>query len=185
MSLEQLKRVVVIGTRCSGKTTFACQLARLMQAKHIELDTLIFLPNWKLRPREDFKRLVSEALAADQWVLDGNSKETRDIVWSRATTLIWLKFPWHVVLCRALRRFKKRVIDKQMFHSGNYGTFCHGVQKFGCTLFWVKTFRLKKRYARLLKEYQKQQLQTFVFSTPQVADRFLAQVEHLTELCHA
>ena len=35
-----LSRVVVVGTTCSGKTTFANRLAVLLDAPHVELDAL-------------------------------------------------------------------------------------------------------------------------------------------------
>ena len=35
-----LSRVVVVGTICSGKTTFASRLAVLLEVPHVELDAL-------------------------------------------------------------------------------------------------------------------------------------------------
>lgn len=87
-----LKRTVVIGTSCSGKTTFAVNLAQLLRVQHIELDALNWLPDWTERPKEEFRLIVVKAVSADEWVADGNYSKTRDIVWSRATAFVWLDY---------------------------------------------------------------------------------------------
>ncbi len=46
IKIERLKRVSVVGTSCSGKTTFAKNLARLLNIEHIELDAIHWLPDW-------------------------------------------------------------------------------------------------------------------------------------------
>jgi adenylate kinase family enzyme len=101
---ESMQRVVVVGTSCSGKTTLARQLSQMLGVPHIELDAVHWLPNWQPRPTDEFRRLVAEAVARESWVMDGNYSSTaRDIVWDRATTLIWLNYPFRVVFWRALR----------------------------------------------------------------------------------
>jgi len=55
-----LSRVVVVGTSCAGKTTFARRLAGIVGAAHVELDALHWGPLWT--PRPDFQRDVSAAV---------------------------------------------------------------------------------------------------------------------------
>jgi adenylate kinase family enzyme len=52
----EMARTVVIGTSCSGKTTFARDLARTLGLPHIELDALHWQPNWVSRSAEEFPR---------------------------------------------------------------------------------------------------------------------------------
>jgi adenylate kinase family enzyme len=40
-----LTRVVVVGSSCSGKTTFARSLAEIVGSPHVELDALHWGPN--------------------------------------------------------------------------------------------------------------------------------------------
>jgi adenylate kinase family enzyme len=182
MTPEELKRVVVIGTTCSGKTTFSYQLAQLLRVKSIELDAIYRLPNWIPRPRDKFRMLVENAVAADEWIIDGDhSRKLGDIVLSRASTFIWLKYPWHVILYRALRKFKECVINRQVLFTGNYKVFHRNFWRIISILFWVKIRRNNKWYARLLQEYQDKHLQIFVFRTPKEADRFLSRVKKATE----
>ena len=93
----QMPRIVVIGTSCSGKTTFARKLAQRLKTQHIELDAIHWKPNWTPTAREEFRSLAQEAVASEAWVIDGNYRAVRDIVWARATTLIWLNYPFRVI----------------------------------------------------------------------------------------
>ncbi|MFA9491306.1 MAG: hypothetical protein ACERK1_08780 [Anaerolineales bacterium] len=67
-----MDRVVVIGTSCSGKSTFAHRLAEIIDAPWYELDRLHWLPGWEPRPLDEFRRLVAEKVSRDRWVIDGN-----------------------------------------------------------------------------------------------------------------
>src|SRR5215831_17862957 len=99
---SDMARVVVIGTSCAGKTTFARALARLLSFPHIELDALHWLPNWTERSADEFCAFIAQALSQDCWVIDGNY--AADLTWSRATTVIWLNYSFSIVLWRALTR---------------------------------------------------------------------------------
>ena len=63
MDINDLKRVVVIGTSCSGKTTFANHLAKALGQKAIQLDALYWLPEWRPRPEHEFKQLVQPGIS--------------------------------------------------------------------------------------------------------------------------
>ena len=87
-----LRRVVVVGSSCSGKTTLAKRIADDLGIQHIELDAIHWMPNWVERPPEELRKLTAAAVAQDRWVIDGNYLVVRDIVWERATTVIWLDY---------------------------------------------------------------------------------------------
>ena len=65
-----LRRVVVVGSSCSGKTTLAKQIADEPGIQHIELDAIHWMPNWVQRPPEELRKLTAEAVAQDRWVVD-------------------------------------------------------------------------------------------------------------------
>jgi hypothetical protein len=109
----------VIGTSCVGKTTFAQVLAQIMNFPHVELDALHWQPNWTPRPPEEFRALTADALAQGCWITDGNYGSVRDLVWSRATTVIWLNYSFPIVLWRALTRTIRRVLTQEELFSGN------------------------------------------------------------------
>ena len=56
-----LTHVVVVGTSCSGKTTLARRLARILASEHVELDSLYWGSGWT--PRPDF---IQNVLAVAQ-----------------------------------------------------------------------------------------------------------------------
>lgn len=181
-NLERLQRTAVIGTSCSGKTTFAQRLVQLLGVQHVELDAINWLPNWTQIPNEEFRMLVEEAVSADEWIVDGNYGRTRDIVWSRATAVIWLDYSFHVVAYRALSRTMSRVFDKQILYSGNRETFGKAFLSKDSILLWVlRTYRRRRReYSQLLGEYQGRHLRIYVFRTPEEAAQFLSQLEKET-----
>jgi hypothetical protein len=113
-------RTVVVGTSCSGKTTFARRLASILGAPHVELDSLYWGPDWT--PRPDFQQ---EALAVAQqprWVIDGNYSAVRDVIWRRSTAIVWLDYSFARVFSRALRRTARRVVTGERLYSGNRET---------------------------------------------------------------
>ncbi len=178
VNIEVLRRVAVIGTSCSGKTTFAQRLAQAKSVKHIELDSIHWLPNWTPRPHEEFRALVAEAVAADTWVLDGNYSETRDIVWAHATALIWLDYSFPLVVYRALSRTLRRVFSQQLLYSGNRESFRQSFLSKDSILLWVlKTYHRRRReYLRLLPDLQDRPLQVYVLRTSEETERFLSQL---------
>lgn len=113
------RRVAVVGTTGSGKTTLAAQLAARLGVAHVELDALHWGPGWVAQPRAEFRAGVAAALAGLAWVADGNSSAVRDIVWGRAGTLIWLDYPLPLVLWRLLRRSVRRSLLGEELWNGN------------------------------------------------------------------
>jgi adenylate kinase family enzyme len=175
---QPLQRVAIIGTSCSGKTTFATHLASILQVRHIELDALYWLPNWVSRSTDDFRSLTREATSAERWVADGNYGSVRDIVWSRATALIWLNYSFSLVASRALRRTTKRILTQQELFSGNRETFRKAFLSRDSILWWVVQTHRRRRgeYPLLFQEPQYQHLRVFVMNTPKKAAQFLHRI---------
>jgi len=155
MTIDQkkLKRLVVIGVTCSGKTTFARKLAKIMMVKHIELEAIYYLPKRTPRPTDEFRMLIWNATATNTWVMDDNSSKIKEIILSRATTVILLKYPWHVFLYRSLCRLKERIIGKRFLKSVTQQKFRRTLLRPIPVFFWLKICRHHKRYVRLSQEY--------------------------------
>ena len=115
-------RVVVVGATGSGKTTTAAQLSRLLGIPHVELNSLHWMKDWVAVDREPFRSKVTDALAGPAWVTDGNYEKARDIIWGRATTLIWLDYPLPVVVWQLFARTMRRVITREELWNGNHET---------------------------------------------------------------
>jgi adenylate kinase family enzyme len=115
-------RVSIVGTSCSGKTTLARQVASQCDIPHIELDSIHWQANWTSLPIEQFRSAVENMVAGDQWVIDGNYSGVRDIVWGRATDVVWLNLPLKTVFWRAILRTGRRVVTGQELWAGNRET---------------------------------------------------------------
>jgi len=121
-------RIVVVGTSGAGKTTLAKTIAATLTIPHIELDALEWGPGWKslsdTNPNE-FARRVTNATAGDAWVTDGNYGPVRELVWRRATHLVWLDYNRPIIMARVIRRSLVRVVFRTELWSGNVERWRH------------------------------------------------------------
>src|SRR5215475_7074447 len=116
---EELARIAVVGSSCSGKTTLSSHISNLLSVPHIELDSFHWLEGWRTRPAKEFRSMVKDAVSGERWVVDGNYGVVRDLVWSRATEVIYLNFPFWVVFGRAVERTLRRGLTREVVFSGN------------------------------------------------------------------
>lgn len=113
------RRIVVVGTTGSGKTTTARRLAANLGYPHVELDALHWEPNWTPAPVEVFRRRVREVTRAACWVVDGNYSQVRDVLWPAADTIVWLDYALPVIMGRLLRRTARRALPREELWNGN------------------------------------------------------------------
>lgn len=117
-------RIHVIGNSGAGKTTLAGQIANRLHCPHVELDALHWGPNWQLPTIEQFRADVTNALAGDEWVADGNYSKARDIIWARVDWVIWLDYPLALIVWRLLRRSIWRIVTREeLWEARNRETF--------------------------------------------------------------
>lgn len=161
-------RFVVIGTSGSGKTTLAKDLSNRLGIEWVELDAIRHGPDWVETPDEIFRQKVSEKLEGDRWVVDGNYSILRDIVWSRATTLIWLDYPFPLVIWRVSWRSIKRSILRTKLWNNNRETLWRFFFTKESLLLWVlKThWRRRKTYPVTFALPQHSHLQVIRLKTP-------------------
>jgi adenylate kinase family enzyme len=151
LETTHLARVAVVGSSCAGKTRFARRLSTLLGATHVELDAVYWLKDWRPRPIEEFRRIVSQLLAQDRWVADGNYGVVRDLVWSRATAVVWLNLPLPAVLGRAFGRCVWRSLTREEVFSGNTESFRRSFLSKDSVLLWIVTsFRRRRKEHRQL-----------------------------------
>jgi adenylate kinase family enzyme len=102
MTEAPLRRVAVVGTSGSGKTTFSRRLAERLGVRHIELDAHYWQPGWQEPDRGEFNQRIAVMLAGlDDWVCDGNYGA---IAADHADTIVWLDLPLRTCLWRVVRR---------------------------------------------------------------------------------
>ncbi len=99
-----MKRVVVIGSGGSGKSTFARELAEITGLPVIHLDTVFWRPDWEPTPKDEWKAQVEQMVKADEWIMDGNFGGTREIRMQAADTIIMLDLPRWLCMYRVVER---------------------------------------------------------------------------------
>ena len=147
-------RVSVVGTSCSGKTTLAKRISSACNIPHVELDLIHWLPNWTPRPIDEFREAVRAAASGEQWVIDGNYSKVRDLIWPRATDVVWLNLPFATVFRRALTRTAKRVLTGEEVFPGSRETIRLVLFDRDSIVWWViRTHRRRQRaYERLFRK---------------------------------
>lgn len=174
-----MRRVSVVGTTGSGKTTFARALAPLIPAPHVELDALFWERDWKMADLDDFRARVAHAITGDDWVVDGNyrSAGALELVWSRADTVVWLDYPLGLTVSRLLRRIVARIRDRTELWpgTGNRETVRNAFfNRDPLVLFAVRTHRgRRRRLGDVLTRPEHAHLAIHRFREPREADEWL------------
>lgn len=139
------RKTVVLGNSCAGKTTFSARLAKLLGCKHIELDALFWEPNWQQARTDIFRSRVTESLAVETWVVDGNySSKIKDVVWPQADTFIWLDPSLATVLCRFFTRTLRRSLKQEVLWGGCRETLRNSIFQRNSLLIWILKTHHKK-----------------------------------------
>ena len=175
-----LRRINVVGTTGSGKTTLARTLAARFHLAHVELDALFWEPNWTEAAPDVFRARTIAALdAADQahggWAVDGNYSRVQPLVWARADTVVWLDYALPVILRQLLARTLRRTITQQELWSGNRENFANAFLSRDSILVWaLKTYRAKRRdYPRRLAAPENAHLTVIRLRSPRQTRRWL------------
>ena len=171
----KLARVVVVGTSCSGKTTFARRLASILGAPCFELDSLYWGPGFTVRP--EFQQEVLAAAAQSRWVMDGNYSRVRDIIWRRSTAIVWLDYSFGTVFSRALRRTVHRIVTGERLYGGNRETIGSAVFDMEAPLWLVIRTHGKRRreFPELFRRPEYGHATVIQLSTSVAAETFLAE----------
>jgi len=177
----KLPRVVVVGTSCSGKTTFARRLASILGTHCVELDSLYWGPGWTRRP--DFQQEVLAAAQQRRWVIDGNYSGVRDIVWRRSTEIVWLNYSFARVFSRALHRTMRRVAIGERLYGGNRETIGTALFDVEAPLWLVVRTHGKRRreFPELFRRPEYRHATVIQLRTPAAAETFLAETSVCAE----
>ena len=131
-------------------------------------------------PVDLFKERVARAAEGDAWVIDGNygGRGARDLVWSRADTVIWLDPPLRVIFARLFKRALRRIRSGEEIWpgTGNRETYRNQFLSRD-TLFWwaLKTHRRRRReFPELLARPEYAHLAVHRFRRPNEAAAWLS-----------
>lgn len=142
--MDHLERIAIVGSSCAGKTTLARELASRLDAPHTELDGLYWGPGWTALEKPEFRSRVRALTAGPHWVIDGNYSRVRDVIWERATAIVWLDYPFPLVFRRAVTRTIRRVLTREEICGGNRERLRDIVDPDWIPWWVVRTFRRRR-----------------------------------------
>jgi adenylate kinase family enzyme len=174
-----VKRINVIGTSGSGKSTFSRKLASKLNYPYIEMDALYWKPNWTESEGAEFFALLKESLSHPVWVLDGNYNETAALKWAQADTIIWIDYSFIRTLLQVIKRAMARSISRQEVWpgTGNVETFRKSFCSSDSVILWmVKTYAMnRRRYECLYHSSEYAHIHFVRIKNPKMADNYLYQ----------
>jgi adenylate kinase family enzyme len=178
-----MRRVVVVGSSGSGKTTVARALSERLRARYVELDALHHIgPNWTEASAEELREAVTRELdGRERWVVDGNYYgKLGDLVLRQADTVVWLDLPLRTCLARLWPRTTRRIRTNEELWGGNRETW-RGAFWGRESLFWWTIRHHRSRQRRWPRRFAALPNLTVVrLRTPGEVDAFLCVSERAT-----
>ncbi len=147
------RRIHVIGSSCSGKSTLGQRLAKMLEVPFVELDALNWEPDWVGLNVENpalLESRIREATNGNAWVVAGSyTGFSQRLFWPRLDTVIWLDLPLAVLLRRVLKRSWRRWRTSELLWGTNYESFWKQLKvwrKEESLIWWIVTqYRRKRR----------------------------------------
>ena len=92
------KRILVIGSPGSGKSTFARELAKMTDLPLFYLDMIYHNADHTTISKEEFDEKLQAVLMKDSWIIDGNYLRTMKMRLDRCDTVFFFDLPCEVCL---------------------------------------------------------------------------------------
>lgn len=102
-----MKKILVIGSYGSGKSTFAKRLHNVLNIELIHLDEMFWSSNWEPTPEEVMINKIKQVIMKESWIIDGFYPGTFDIRFKHADTIIFLDLNRLLCLYNAISRTLK------------------------------------------------------------------------------
>lgn len=125
-SVAPLRRLRIVGTSGSGKTSLGRRAAAAMGVPHLELDAVFWDAGWTRRDPDVAREMVRRFAAenTDGWVADGNWTNLMQGLLDPGTpggadALVWIDHPRRVVMRRVVVRTLRRGIRREELWHGN------------------------------------------------------------------
>ena len=162
-----MKKIIIIGCSGSGKTTFAEKLRDKIGIKLFYLDAIWHRPDRTHISREEYDTRLSEILALDSWIIDGNYSRTIETRMAACDTVLLFDLPVEVCLEGAISRLGKARYDMPWIDTELDPKLKRDIEEF-------PSKNLPAIYA-LLDKYSDKNIT--IFKSREEADEFLANIK--------
>ncbi len=173
-----MKKINVVGTSGSGKSTFSKRLSQILEIPYIEMDQIFWGPNWYWPSDDEFFAKLKKELQRDQWVLDGNYTRTIPIKWENVDTVVWLDHSFTTTLFRAVKRAIHRSLSKEEIweSTGNRESFRKSFFSKDSIIWWtIKTHKqVRKKYEKCMIDPQFSHIKFVRLRSDLEVEKFLA-----------
>lgn len=158
-----MKRILIIGCPGSGKSTLSGELHRATGIPLYHLDMMYWNPDKTTVGKELFKERLSQVLAKERWIIDGNYQSTMEQRMAACDTVIFLDYPKELCLQGVKERAGKPRSDLPWIEEGEDDEFL----KFICNF----EQESKPRILSLFEKYPEKEI--YIFKTRQEAEDFI------------
>jgi len=168
-----MRKIIVIGCPGGGKSTFAKELHRITGIPLYHLDLMYWNSDRSKVEKPLFLRRLEDAMAGEEWIIDGNYASTIELRLAACDTVFFLDYPLEVCLDGIRERRGKSRSDMPWVE-----------QEGECDeefIRFIENYRTESRpvVLELLKRYpEKQQV---LFGDRGEAERFLRRLEEVSE----
>jgi len=141
-----MKKILLIGSGGSGKTTLAKELSAKTGLPLFHLDAIYWRSGWVQTPKAEWISVIDRILQEPEWIMDGNYGGTLDQRLSACDTVILLDIsPW-----RCLWRVVKRRLQYSGRSRPELAPDCPE-RLDAAFLWWIITYRFKRLPYNLAK----------------------------------
>jgi len=99
-----MKKIAIIGSGGTGKSTLAKELGQILDLPVYHLDSIYWKSGWIQIEESDFDHVLKSLIVEDMWIIDGNYQRTMDMRFNEADTIIYLDYPTYISLYRVIKR---------------------------------------------------------------------------------
>lgn len=181
MNYNDIKRINVVGTSGSGKSTVAKKLSGALSIPYVEMDQIFWGQDWHWPSDEKFFNDLRKNIAPDKWILDGNYTRTLSIKWEKVQMVVWIDLPLKKTLFQAITRaFKRSISGKEIWpNTGNKESFRKSFFSKDSIILWtLKTYKkVKQQYVLHMNNEKYSHIKFVRLTSHKEIDEFLEKMK--------
>ncbi|MCM1260856.1 MAG: hypothetical protein NC182_06995 [Prevotella sp.] len=171
MQNKKYKRILILGSIGSGKTTLANSIQKKKEITVYHLDKEYWLPNWTRPEHQIWEEKIARFVSEDNWVIEGNYIETLPLRLERADLVIMLDIPTRICIRGVFwRTLKGQFLKRKDLGIGCKDAFNRSYQEL---VKWARSFKTIYYPALMQVISQYPRVDVKIFKTRSSAKQFI------------